>query len=46
MKGFGMDWKYGSAMDGNIALTGEIDMAAHPEFTCWRWASGRRRTRR
>ena len=29
---FGMDWAYGSALDGNIALTGEIDIAEHPEF--------------
>jgi glucoamylase len=29
---FGMEWNYGSALDGNIALTGEIDVAEHPEF--------------
>jgi glucoamylase len=29
---FGMDWHYGSATDGNIALMGEIDIAEHPEF--------------
>jgi glucoamylase len=28
----GMAWTYGSALDGNIALTGEIDIAANPEF--------------
>jgi glucoamylase len=29
---FGMEWNYGSATDGNIALTGEINIAEHPEF--------------
>ncbi len=29
---FGMEWHYGSATDGNIALTGEINIAEHPEF--------------
>ena len=29
---YGMEWHYGSATDGNIALTGEIDIAEHPEF--------------
>jgi glucoamylase len=29
---FGMEWNYGSARDGNIALTGEINIAEHPEF--------------
>jgi len=29
---YGMEWTYGSALDGNIALTGEIDIAANPEF--------------
>jgi len=29
---FGMEWNYGSALDGNIALTGEINIAEHPEF--------------
>ncbi len=29
---YGMDWTYGSALDGNIALTGEIDVAEHLEF--------------
>ena len=28
----GMRWTYGSALDGNIALMGEIDIAANPEF--------------
>ncbi len=27
-----MDWQYGSAPDGNIALTGEIDISRHREF--------------
>jgi glucoamylase len=27
-----MEWTYGSALDGNIALTGEINIAEHPEF--------------
>ncbi|HEY3989805.1 MAG TPA: glycoside hydrolase family 15 protein [Acidobacteriaceae bacterium] len=29
---YGMEWTYGSALDGNIALTGEIDIAVNPEF--------------
>ncbi|HEY2002899.1 MAG TPA: glycoside hydrolase family 15 protein, partial [Acidobacteriaceae bacterium] len=29
---YGMEWHYGSATDGNIALMGEIDIAANPEF--------------
>jgi glucoamylase len=29
---YGMEWAYGSALDGNIALTGEIDIVKHPEF--------------
>ncbi len=29
---YGMRWHYGSALNGNIALTGEIDVAAHPHF--------------
>lgn len=29
---FGMAWSYGSALDGNIALMGEIDIAENPEF--------------
>jgi glucoamylase len=28
-----MDWSYGQALDGNIAVMGEIDLAAHREFT-------------
>ncbi len=28
-----MDWQFGQALDGNIALTGEIDVARHSEFT-------------
>jgi glucoamylase len=28
-----MSWQFGQAMDGNIALTGEIDIAKHREFT-------------
>ena len=32
MKHYGMEWIYGSALDGNIALTGEINIAEHPEF--------------
>jgi glucoamylase len=27
-----MDWQFGSAANGNIALTGEIDIARHREF--------------
>ena len=30
---FQMDWEYDSALDGNIALTGQIDLAARHEFT-------------
>ena len=30
---FQMDWEFDSAPDGNIALTGEIDLNAHREFT-------------
>ncbi len=30
---FKMDWEFDRALDGNIALMGEIDAAAHPEFT-------------
>ena len=29
---FRMEWNYGSATDGNIALTGEINIAENPEF--------------
>ena len=32
MENFQMDWQFGSAMDGNIALTGEIDVNLHREF--------------
>ncbi len=28
-----MSWQFGQALDGNIAVTGEIDVAAHREFT-------------
>ena len=28
-----MDWHFGQALDGNIALMGEIDVALHREFT-------------
>ncbi len=28
-----MDWQFGQAMDGNIAVMGEIDVASHREFT-------------
>jgi glucoamylase len=28
-----MTWEFGQALDGNIALTGEIDIARHREFT-------------
>ena len=28
-----MDWEFGQALDGNIAVMGEIDVAAHREFT-------------
>jgi glucoamylase len=28
-----MDWQFGQALDGNIAITGEIDCALHREFT-------------
>ncbi len=29
---FRMNWEFGRALDGNIALTGEIDIAQHREF--------------
>src|SRR5580658_7768441 len=32
MDNFHMDWEFGSAFDGNIALTGEIDISRHREF--------------
>ncbi len=28
-----MDWEFDAALDGNVALTGEIDLAKHKEFT-------------
>ena len=28
-----MDWQYGSALNGNLALTGEIEVGPHREFT-------------
>ena len=28
-----MDWEFDRALDGNIALTGEIELAQHREFT-------------
>ncbi len=30
---FQMDWQFESASDGNIALTGEIDLGNNTEFT-------------
>jgi glucoamylase len=33
MDNFKMDWEYGRADDGNIALTGEIDLSGGLEFT-------------
>jgi glucoamylase len=30
---FQMDWEFGHASDGNVALTGELDVNAHREFT-------------
>jgi glucoamylase len=32
MDNFRMDWQFGSATDGNIALTGEIDISVKREF--------------
>jgi glucoamylase len=32
-EGFQMDWEFDRALDGNVALTGEIDLAQHREFT-------------
>jgi glucoamylase len=32
MENFRMDWEFGCALDGNIALTGEIDLSMHREF--------------
>lgn len=28
-----MDWQFGQALDGNVAMMGEIDVAQHREFT-------------
>ncbi|MEO6801778.1 MAG: glycoside hydrolase family 15 protein [Granulicella sp.] len=28
-----MDWEFGQALDGNLAVMGEIDVSKHPEFT-------------
>ncbi|MEO6828727.1 MAG: glycoside hydrolase family 15 protein, partial [Acidobacteriaceae bacterium] len=30
---FKMDWEFDQALDGNIALMGEVDIGLHPEFT-------------
>jgi glucoamylase len=32
MDNFRMDWEFGTALDGNIALTGEIDVSVRREF--------------
>jgi glucoamylase len=32
MNNFRMDWEFGNALNGNIALTGEIDLSLHREF--------------
>src|SRR3984885_12189040 len=32
MDNFKMDWQFGSALNGNIAMTGEIHIARHREF--------------
>jgi glucoamylase len=32
MDNFQMDWQFGAAVNGNIALTGEIDLGLHREF--------------
>jgi glucoamylase len=32
MDNFQMDWQFGSALHGNVALTGEIDISVHREF--------------
>jgi glucoamylase len=32
MENFKMDWEYEQAMDGNVALMGEIDLSRGPEF--------------
>jgi len=33
MQNMRMDWEFGQAMDGNLALTGEIDISRNREFT-------------
>jgi glucoamylase len=33
IKDMRMSWQFGQALDGNIAVMGEIDVAAHREFT-------------
>ncbi|HEY0797389.1 MAG TPA: glycoside hydrolase family 15 protein [Acidisarcina sp.] len=33
LQNYKMDWQFGSALDGNVAVTGEIDAAQHREFT-------------
>ncbi len=33
LRNFHMDWEFGSAFNGNIAMMGEIDVAQHREFT-------------
>jgi glucoamylase len=33
MKDMRLSWQYGQALNGNIAVTGEIDVAVHREFT-------------
>ena len=41
-----MTWQFGQALDGNIAVMGEIDVAAEPGVhdcdLVWRWAAMRR----
>lgn len=32
-KNFQMEWEFDQALDGNIAMMGEIDLARYPEFT-------------
>ncbi|MGC2401613.1 MAG: glycoside hydrolase family 15 protein [Acidobacteriaceae bacterium] len=32
MDNYQMDWQFGSALNGNVALTGEIDIGLHREF--------------
>ena len=49
MRDMQMSWYFGQALDGNIAVMGEIDVARHREFTDRRsrWARGTtRRCRR